>query len=59
MCVCVCVCVCVCESVCVGVGGGGWRYRGREEDGALNTFYLRLYFVTKFKKVIRSDPISR
>ena len=68
MCVCVCVCVCVCERerVCVlGWGGGGGRYRGREEDGvlindALNTFYLRLYFfVRKFKKALRSDPIRR
>ena len=52
--------------MCVRGGGGGGegRYRGREEDNvlindALNTFYLRLYFVRKFKKVIRSDPISR
>ena len=47
-----CVCVCVC---------GGERYRGREEENvlindALNTYYLRLYFVRKFKKVIISEP---
>ena len=44
------------------VGGGGGKYKGREEDSvlindALNTFYLLLYFVRKFKKALRSDPI--